>query len=61
MEKQTTFLLFDNQMKYESFVEDINNLLNTGEIPNLSAHDEKQNAIDLVRAAAKARSIEDWL
>jgi dynein heavy chain len=59
MEKQTTFLLFDNQMKYESFVEDINNLLNTGEIPNLSAHDEKQNAIDLVRAAAKARSIED--
>jgi dynein heavy chain len=52
--KQTVFLLSDNQMKYESFVEDINNLLNTGEIPNLFAPDEKQNAVELVRTAAKA-------
>jgi dynein heavy chain len=31
----TVFLLADTQIKMESFVEDINNLLNVGEIPNL--------------------------
>jgi len=31
----TVFLLADTQIKLESFVEDINNLLNVGEIPNL--------------------------
>lgn len=34
-EKPTTFILNDTQIMYESFLEDINNLLNTGDITNL--------------------------
>ena len=33
--KPQTFLLTDTQIMYESFLEDINNILNTGEITNL--------------------------
>ena len=33
--KPTVFLFSDTQIKDESFVEDINNVLNTGEVPNL--------------------------
>ena len=32
---QSTFLITDNQIMYETFLEDINNILNTGEITNL--------------------------
>ncbi|EFC47930.1 hypothetical protein NAEGRDRAFT_78559 [Naegleria gruberi] len=33
--ENTVFLLADTQIIYESFLEDINNLLNSGEVPNL--------------------------
>jgi dynein heavy chain len=49
--KPTVFLFTDTQIQEESFLEDINNLLNSGEIPNLFAADEKQNMMDLVRAS----------
>ena len=32
---KTTFVLTDTQIMYESFLEDVNNILNTGEITNL--------------------------
>jgi len=35
------FLFSDTQIVRESFLEDINNLLNSGEIPNLFPPDEK--------------------
>jgi dynein heavy chain len=35
------FLFSDTQIVQESFLEDINNLLNSGEIPNLFPTDEK--------------------
>ena len=35
------FLFSDTQIVKESFLEDINNLLNSGEIPNLFPADEK--------------------
>ena len=44
--KNTTFLLSDNQIKDESFVEDINMILNTGDIPNLFPADEKAEIIE---------------
>lgn len=46
-EKQTVFLFSDTQIVMESFVEDINNVLNNGEIPNLyAAVDEYTNVLD---------------
>ena len=37
----TVFLFTDSEIKDEAFVEDINNLLNTYEVPNLFPSDEK--------------------
>lgn len=51
--KSTVFLFTDTQIKLESFVEDINNLLNTCEVPNLFASDEKAVLAEKCRAAAK--------
>ncbi|KAF4707651.1 hypothetical protein FOZ63_029670, partial [Perkinsus olseni] len=48
------FLFTDTQIKDESFVEDINNMLNTGEVPNLFAADEKMQCCEAVRNYAKA-------
>ena len=39
-DQSTTFMLMDTQLVDEVFVEDINNLLNTGEVPNLFPDDE---------------------
>lgn len=38
--KPTTFLLTDTQIMYESFLEDVNNILNTGEVTNLYDKDD---------------------
>ncbi|CAE7781950.1 DNAH3 [Symbiodinium microadriaticum] len=40
-EEHTVFLFSDTQIKDEGFVEDVNNLLNTGEIPNLFPAEER--------------------
>lgn len=47
----TVFLFSDNQLKMESFLEDMNNMLNTGEVPNIFESDEKAIIIDMVRSA----------
>lgn len=39
--KPCVLLFSDTQIKDESFVEDINNLLNAGEVPNMFPMDEK--------------------
>ncbi|GFS75058.1 dynein heavy chain 7, axonemal [Trichonephila clavipes] len=44
--KGTVFLITDSQIKEECFLEDIDNLLNSGEVPNLFAVDEKQEKIE---------------
>lgn len=43
------FLFTDTQIKEESFLEDINNLLNSGEIPNLFTNEEKSEIIERMR------------
>ena len=41
--------LFFFQIKEESFLEDVNNLLNAGEVPNLFPLDEKQEICEKMR------------
>lgn len=50
----TIFLFTDSQIKSELFVEDINSLLNTGEVPNLFNTDEKAEILEFVRQDARA-------
>jgi len=47
------FLFSDTQIKEEAFVEDINNILNSGEVPNLFPNDEKMAIIESTRPFAK--------
>ena len=47
-----TFLFTDVQIVKESFLEDINNLLNSGDIPNLYEPDEIEKILTLVRPFA---------
>ncbi|XP_076299082.1 dynein heavy chain 3, axonemal isoform X2 [Lasioglossum baleicum] len=44
--KSTSFLFGDHQIKTESFVEDINMILNTADIPNLYNTEEKAEIMD---------------
>lgn len=43
------FLLTDSQIVSESFLEDVNNMLNSGEVPGLYAADEKERIVASVR------------
>ena len=51
--KPTVFLFADTQIKDESYLEDINGLLNAGEVPNLFPSDEKAQVCDAVRDFAR--------
>jgi dynein heavy chain len=52
--KGLTFLFSDTQIVRESFLEDVNNILNTGQVPNLFAPDETEQIIGGTRPFAKA-------
>jgi len=47
------FLFSDSQIKDESYVEDINNILNSGEVPNLFPYDERAAVMEQCRVRAK--------
>lgn len=49
----TVFLLNDTQIKEESFLEDVDALLNSGEVANIFPPDEKSEVCELVRPAAQ--------
>jgi len=51
----TVFLFNDTQIKVSSFLEDVNNILNTGEIPNLYETAEKIEITESIRRLAKER------
>ena len=58
LEDQTVqFLFSDTQIVYESFLEDINNLLNSGEIPNLFAPEDRATINDELADKAKAAGV----
>lgn len=48
-----TFLFSDTQIKNETFVEDINNMLNSGEVPNIFPSDERAAIAEGVRPFAR--------
>jgi dynein heavy chain len=47
------FLFSDTQIKNETFVEDINNILSSGEIPGLFEKEEQQTILDTIRIKAR--------
>eukprot|EP00955_Chlamydomonas_euryale_P086337 364207-Chlamydomonas_euryale.AAC.7 len=56
--KQSVFLFSDSQILHETMVEDISNLLNTGEVPNLFDTGEQMAIGEGVRTRAKAAKMD---
>jgi dynein heavy chain len=56
-EKPTVFLISDNQIVNETFLEDINNILNSGEVPNLFTKEEIESLDQDLRPIAAKRKI----
>ena len=50
--KPTVFLFDETQIVFETFLEDVNNILTSGEVPNLFPKDELGTVLDEVRGAA---------
>lgn len=57
-DEKVQFLFSDTQIVRESFLEDINNLLNSGEIPNLFPKEEKDAICDEISDKAKAAGMD---
>ncbi|KAJ3105519.1 Dynein heavy chain 6, axonemal [Phlyctochytrium planicorne] len=55
--KNTVFLISDTQIKTEIFLEDINNILNSGEVPNLFEFDEREKILGEIRPIAREKGI----
>ncbi|CAB3257081.1 unnamed protein product [Arctia plantaginis] len=53
LNKDTTFLFSDTQIRDEQFIQNLDSLLNSGEVPNLFGLDEQREIIELVRLAAQ--------
>ena len=51
--KPTVFLLPDTQIRYEVWLDDISTILNTGDVPNLFAPEEKAEILERIQVAAK--------
>ncbi|KAF3707583.1 Dynein heavy chain 3, axonemal Axonemal beta dynein heavy chain 3 [Channa argus] len=51
--KNLVFLFTDSQIKDEGMLEDINMLLNTGDVPNIFAADERADIIEKVQGIAR--------
>jgi dynein heavy chain, axonemal len=52
--KPTVFLFSDTQIIIEAFLEDINNILNNGKIPNLYTKDHENQILDNIKEAYKS-------
>ena len=56
--KQIAFCLVDTQIVDESFLEDVNNILNTGQVPNMFASDEYNKICEDLRPIMKKDGID---
>jgi dynein heavy chain len=57
--KETTFIFVDTQVIEESFLEDINNVLSSGEVPNLYRAEEIEEIKNNLLKEAKKNGIEE--
>ncbi|XP_038570255.1 dynein heavy chain 6, axonemal isoform X1 [Micropterus salmoides] len=57
--KDMVFLFTDTQIVVEEFLEDINNMLNSGEVPNLFEKDELEQVLAATRPKAKETGISE--
>lgn len=57
--KPVCFLFNDTQIKSEAFLEDVNNILSSGVVPNLFGKDEIPGILDSVRKPAVAAGLEE--
>ncbi|CAH1962387.1 unnamed protein product [Acanthoscelides obtectus] len=57
--EDSVFLFTDTQIVQEEFLEDINNMLNSGEVPNLFEADEYEKVIIGCRPSAKEAGIDE--
>jgi dynein heavy chain len=55
--KHTVWLFTDTQIVSDAFLEDINNILNSGEVPNLFPHDEMDKIANDMAPVLKAMGI----
>ncbi|XP_073667291.1 dynein axonemal heavy chain 1 [Tursiops truncatus] len=53
-----TFLFSDTQIKNESFLEDINNVLNSGDVPNLYNTDEQDQIVNTMRPYVQEQGLQ---
>ncbi|XP_032208513.1 dynein heavy chain 6, axonemal isoform X2 [Mustela erminea] len=58
-DKNMVFLFTDTQIVVEEFLEDINNILNSGEVPNLFEKDELEQVLAATRPRAKEVGISE--
>ncbi|KAM7079135.1 dynein axonemal heavy chain 6 [Molossus nigricans] len=58
-DKNMVFLFTDTQIVVEEFLEDINNILNSGEVPNLFEKDELEQVLAATRPIAKEAGISE--
>uniref|UniRef100_A0A8C5FLE3 Dynein, axonemal, heavy chain 6 n=1 Tax=Gadus morhua TaxID=8049 RepID=A0A8C5FLE3_GADMO len=58
-ERDMVFLFTDTQIVLEEFLEDINNMLNSGEVPNLFEKDELEQVLAATRPKAKEAGINE--
>lgn len=57
--RPTTFLFSDNQIKTEGMLEDINMLLNTGDVPNLYAAEDRAEIVEKMMSVCKEKRLTD--
>lgn len=56
-DRPVTLLFNDTQIKWEGMVEDLSNVLNTGEVPGLFAADEQAELLERVAGAARSAGL----
>ncbi|CBH18135.1 dynein heavy chain, putative [Trypanosoma brucei gambiense DAL972] len=57
--KPTVFLLSDNQIVHEGMLEDVNSMLNSGEVPSLFTAEEREKRVNACLEAAQQRGFVD--